>query len=504
MKRGGVQTSRSHPRDTSAQNGKNSRVEPRLEPYPAEIAAIRRLPYGLKSFRRLARLLGLEIHPFQTFMLGFYFAGVTELIILISKKNGKTTLLAALALYHLLMKPNAECVIGASSRDQATILFNQAARLVMDAKLERRALPEERRYMRYEGVFEVLKGYRVIKFEQGRIRVLAADADTADGVIPTLALVDELHRHPSGELYGVFRDGLLNSAQMITISTAGSSMDSPLGKLLARAREFAVEQEDRRRTYSSPDGSFVLVEWALGEGDDPHDLKAVESVNPAPWHTKTTLRQRHDSPSTSPGQWLRFACGIWTEGEEPWVHPQIWDQRRADLGNISDGDRVFVAIRAGAGIGIGIAAPRGDGGVAVAVQLIPAPLSGRAALRDAEFALRRICERYDVQEIAFDPDQFQRSAEILDQEGLPMIEIPQRPQRLAQATATLWRLISAGLLQHDGDLSLRDQVLAGQTKETSMGWRLEPNAHTAGLVALAMAVHQATQVPSEPPTFVAI
>ena len=59
--------------------------------------------------------------------------------------------------------------------------------------------------------------------------MLAADADTADGVIPTLAIVDELHRHPSGALYGVFRDGLLGDGQMVTISTAGATLDSPLG-----------------------------------------------------------------------------------------------------------------------------------------------------------------------------------------------------------------------------------------------------------------------------------
>jgi phage terminase large subunit-like protein len=54
--------------------------------------------------------------------------------------------------------------------------------------------------------------------------VLAADVDTADGVIPTLALVDEMHRHKSAGLYGVFRDGLgARDGQMLTISTAGDN-----------------------------------------------------------------------------------------------------------------------------------------------------------------------------------------------------------------------------------------------------------------------------------------
>ena len=163
--------------------------------------------------------------------------------------------------------------------------------------------------------------------------MLAADADTADGVIPDLAIVDELHRHPSGALYGVFRDGLLGDGQMITISTAGAT------RLAARepperARAFDVEQVKKRRTYTSPDGSFVLVEWALDTDDDHQDLNLVKDVNPAPWHTKTALRRRRDSPSTTLGQWLRFACGIWTAGDEPTTAARLWDAARVDIGGV--------------------------------------------------------------------------------------------------------------------------------------------------------------------------
>lgn len=85
-----------------------------------------------------------------------------------------------------------------------------------------------------------------------------------------------------------------------------------------------------------------------------------------------------------------------------------------------------------------------------------------------------------------------------------MIEVPQRPIRLAAATATLWRLVSARLLHHDGNPELRAQVLAGQTKETTSGWRLEPTAQTSALVALAMACHRATSPPDEAPAFVVL
>src|SRR6185436_18887295 len=148
-------------------------------------------------------------------------------------------LLAALALYHLLMTPNAEAVIGASSREQAALLHRQATMLIERAGLDRRALPGDRREpTRYPGVFEVREGMHVIRFESGRLRVMPHEVRTADGVIPTLALVDELHRHPTGELYRIYRNGLLAGGQMITISTAGASLDSPLGKLLEKARTY--------------------------------------------------------------------------------------------------------------------------------------------------------------------------------------------------------------------------------------------------------------------------
>jgi phage terminase large subunit-like protein len=432
----------------------------------------------------------LIIHGYQQKMLDAYFAGATETIIIVPKKNGKTTLLGALALYHLETVPGAECVIGASSRDQATILFNQAAGLVRRAGLED---------------FDIKRGYREIRYNGGRIRVLAADANTADGVIPTLALVDELHRHPSGELYGVFRDGLgPRGGQMITISTAGAKMDSPLGAIRTKAHDMEGFTRDGAYNYvQSSDGSFVFHEWCL-DAEDPDDMRAVKEANPAPWHTIAALQRRHDSPTTTPGQWLRFACGIWTEGEEPWLTAAAWDRLAVDIGGVEDGEEVVLAIRAGTGCGVGIAAMRPDDAVAVRAEIIAPPPGSRVPLEVIERLIVELCERYDVQGIAYDGEQFMRSAELLRERGLPMVEVPQRPQRLAQATATMWRLVSAGLLRHDGARDLRSQVLLGRTKETVAGWYLVPDGQTPGLIAVAMAAHQATQMPADPPRFIAL
>jgi phage terminase large subunit-like protein len=430
------------------------------------------------------------LEPFQSKILADFFAGVPQTIIVIPKGNGKTTLLAALALFHLMTTTDAEVIICAASRDQASILLDQARGLVIRSPVGEQVWAHQREIRRRDG--------------RGRIRVLASDVDKIDGLIFTLGLIDELHRHTRSELYGIFRDGLDKRAgQMVTISTAGSSANSPLGQMRLAAHSMKTFRRTGVYNHARSE-ALAWHEYALEDTDDLRNLKLIKQANPASWLTPGRLKRRRDDPSMTPAQWARFACNVWTEGETPWIDPVTWDQRMAQLGNLSEGDRVYVAIRAAAGVGIGIVAPRTDERVAVRAELIPPPPGGRVGLRDAEFALRRICERYDVVEIGYDNDHFGRSADLLLEAGLPMVEVAQRPQRLAQGTATLWRLISAGLLQHDGDPELRAQVLAGQTKETTTGWYLVPTPQTAGLIALAMACHMATEVEAEPPAFVAL
>jgi phage terminase large subunit-like protein len=471
------------------------------EAYPAEIVAIRKMPYGLRGFRRFAKLLGLRVYPFQAFLLAFYFAGVIELIILIPKKNGKTTLLSVLALYHLLMIPRAEAVIGAASKEQAAILHRQATLLIESAGLERRALPHEYGKRagptRYEGVFEVREGMHVIRFEQGRLRVMPHEARTGDGVIPTLALVDELHRHPTGELYQVWRNGLLAGSQMITISTAGSDLDSPLGKLLTKAREsYAVEKVRKRRTYRSPSGQVVLVEYALDPDDDPDDMRLVLQANPAPWVTREVLQGRKDSPMETVGSWARLACNLWIAGDDgPVVDGPTWDALRVDVGGLADGDTVYLATRITqqGGVGIGIAAPKPEGRIAVRAEMLPYDFPG------LEFALRRLADRYDVRVIyGYAPQYGLGGVQVITDGGLPLEDQAQSPRVLMEATSTFMALVASGKLIHDGDPELRKQVMSALVKEAPTGSYFVPSKEVQGLIAVILAADQASQPPSKP------
>ena len=446
----------------------------------------------LDAFGRFCAALALEdgrpfsLEDFQRKLLGDYFAATRETVVIISKKNGKSTLCAAVALFHLLTTPDAECVIAASSRDQAQILFDQAAGFVKRSPgLQKR--------------LTVKRGYREIRGATGgRIRVLAADADTADGVIPTLALVDELHRHNSAELYQVFRDGLgPRHGRMLTISTAGDDDASPLGELRTAAYTLPVRERDGAYRYcASADGAFVLHEWALEPGADVGDMALVKSANPASWHTTENLRERHDSPSTTSWLWKRFACGIWVRGgAEKWLEPATWESC-ADPRPIPDGADVVLGFDGSFNQDATaiVAVTPGDvphiDVVKVWERTAEMPDDWTVPIADVEHEIRMACKRWHALELVADPYRWQRSLEILRDERVAgeVVEYPQTPSRMIPATTRFAEAVANKALSHTGDPDLARHVDNAVLRVGSQGAQLSKiSKRSARRIDLAVA-----------------
>lgn len=397
-------------------------------------------------------------------MLGDYFDGCRESLILIPKKNGKTTLLAALALFHLCTTDNAACYIGAASRDQATILYDQA-----------RGLVERSEWLADE--VDVKAGYRQIRSrrDSGMIRVLAADAGTADGVLPTLALVDELHRHKSADLYGVFRDGLgPRDGRMMTISTAGDDEDSPLGQLRARAYREGVKQKGAYRTVRTR--GFAMHEWALEPDADVTDLELVKTANPAPWQTVEALAERLDSPSMTPWAWARFACGIWGQGAERAFDPELW----AELESLNE------QIPEGATVCLGFdGARRRDTTALVAVDVKtgllnvvgywPRPLDAddewEIPEEEVDEAVAHAFDRWKVFRLYGDPPYWETALDRWAGEYGKETVVrwwTNRVKLMALALRAFRNDMRSRALSHDGDVDLADHVRNAVVRKTKM------------------------------------
>jgi phage terminase large subunit-like protein len=438
---------------------------------PSVVAPVRG---ELGSFARFCSALTLEqggplvLEPFQQRLLSDYFDGIVETLVLIPKKNGKTTLLAALALYHLIVTPDAECVIGAASRDQASILYEQAVGFVSRSQgLQERVVSK--------------RGYREVRSRHhgGRVRVLAADVDTADGIIPTLALVDELHRHKSTGLYGVFRDGLgPRHGQMLAISTAGDRETSPLGLMRSAALRLpGVEHEGKYRHVVTGDAAFALHEWALDDSDDTDDLQLVKQVNPASWQTIEMLAQRHSSPSMLPWQWQRFACGIWTGAESWWLKPEDWEATDVD-DQLAPGQTIALGFDGSRyNDATGLVACRMDDGLVQTLGLWEAPKGVReweVPAGEVDAAVAEAFETYRVARAYFDPPLWQTEIDSWARDyGDAVIRYPTNRARFMAATERFRTDVREGLVPHVIDDNLTRHILAATVRETRGGYWLE-------------------------------
>ncbi len=442
----------------------------------------------LGTFERFCSGLPLEdgeplvLEPFQRVLLFDYFDGVVETLVLLPKKNGKTTLLAALALYHLIVTPNAECVIGAASRDQASILYEQAAGFVTRSTyLQKRVVAK--------------RGYREIRKQgaAGRVRVLAADVDTADGVIPTLALVDELHRHKSAGLYGVFRDGLgPRHGQMITISTAGDHERSVLGQMRAAARKLPdVEREGRYSHVRTPDMSFAMHEWSLDREDDVENLQLVKQVNPASWQTIELLAQRLKSPSTLPWQWARFACGVWTSAEGYWVRPEDWDAL-GTLASIAPGESVTLGFDGSRyGDSTALVACRVEDGLLQLLGLWEAPRGDRdweVPGGEVDAAVAQAFERFRVVRFYCDPPLWQTEIDswARDFGSEIVVRYPTNRSRFMAALERFRTDVANGSIPHEDDAALTRHIFAAQMRDVRGGYWLD-KATTSDRIDAAIA-----------------
>ena len=97
---------------------------------------------------------------------------------------------------------------------------------------------------------------------------------------------------------------------------------------------------------------------------------------------------------------------------------------------------------------------------------------GQVPIVDVENAIRSACRRWRVLEIAADPFRWTRSLQLLDGEGLPVLEYPQSPGRMAPATARFYEAVVNRNLTHSGDSRVARHVGNAVLREDTRGARL--------------------------------
>lgn len=250
--------------------------------------------------------------------------------------NGKTTFTAELVLYGCDWAPRPWIPVGASSRDQAKILYTQCKGFVEDTPgLEKR--------------FECFDGYRSIlplnpatgKKRPGRgIEICPWDPDSNDGVIPYPFFVcDELHRHPDMSLWRLWKGKCKKrTAVGVGISTAGQP-----GEEFETARD---KMRDTAQTRTKRHGGTIyrgtrhsMIEFRLENPEKALDPKAVAAVNPLSLLTETDFAEELESPNFDKGDWMRLKCCIAARSASAAISDEEWAKAIAGLTALPPGER---------------------------------------------------------------------------------------------------------------------------------------------------------------------
>lgn len=417
-------------------------------------------PFTVDHWRRYSRLMVLdngaqwEPEEFQVEFARDVFSGVPEVWLIVPEGNGKTTLLSGIALYHADFTPDAAVPMAAASRDQCGLLLSQAAGFV-------------RRTPGLERSFRVFEGYRRIKAlrTNGLIQVFAADDATGDGIIPTLPLFDELHRHRSLKLYRTWRGKLdKRGGTLAGISTAGEP-GSEFEVTRERARTEATKVRRRRngRHLRCESSGMILHDFALRDGDDPSDLAAVKDANPFSGITVESLARKRESPSITVGHWRRFVCNLATRTEAAAVGEQEWTERGTDecpkprqpcdvgldIGWRWDTTALSPLFRVG------------DGLLLHRSKILVPPRDGNSM--DPERitdAFEELHDQHPIERVVMDIAAGEEIAHWLSSDlGVEVVEHSQKSDPMADAAGKFMEGLRAGTLRHSRDPDLTRHVM---------------------------------------------
>ena len=216
-----------------------------------------------------------------------------ETMFLVGRKNGKTTLMAGIALYLLTAdyEGAAEIYSVATKKDQARKALTEAVNMIKQSP-ELRALLKKRRN-------DVYFAATSSKFE-----ALASDSNTLDGLNSHGVIIDELHAIRDRNLYEVMKQSTSSRRQplIVMITTAGTVRECIFDDMYDYACRVADGEE--------VDEAFLPILYELDERSEWLDPKMWIKANPGLGKIKQveTLRSFVERAKKNPADRAGVLC----------------------------------------------------------------------------------------------------------------------------------------------------------------------------------------------------
>lgn len=233
----------------------------------------------------------------------------------IAKKNGKSTLISALTLFHLVAdnEMGAQCYLAAVDRDQAKTIFNEAFAMMSQS-------PELSEILTHTATKNLIEFPATFS----KLVAITGIANSNEGKNISFCCIDELHAHKNRLLFDALRYGGSSRTQPLffCITTAGSNRQT-----------ICYEQHQHAKRVLSGeviDTSFLPLIFAADPSDDLMSVDTWRKANPS-LGTTINLKAFEDEAKqarNSASSWAtfcRYRLNLWVSSEFKFIPRDKWD-----------------------------------------------------------------------------------------------------------------------------------------------------------------------------------
>lgn len=467
----------------------------------------------------------LLLEPFQIFIIcavyGFRSKKdigrrmVTDVIVFIPRKAGKSTLTAVIALYELMWgEAGSEVYTLATTREQAGIVFHAATGFIEN-------MPGD-----VASLFNVSR-HQITKAgdSQSVFKALSRDTKkTGDGMNPACAIVDEAAQIVDRNSIEVIHSGMVarKNPLRIYITTASFTKETKFYEDMTLLESMLNgEAEDNPRWFG--------LLYTLDPQDDWRDPSVWSKVNPMHGISvfEEAIAQRAEEAKHKPAALNEFLCktlNVYVSANAAWVDRSFWDHPSCKIVP----DRVPEAVF----MGFDLAATRDLNAVCTlkrfaaddfeaefkfflpedGLALIPkhygdifrvAKNSGILHItqgnvmddREISDYIIAQCGKYEVKEIGFDAYNAASLVARLHEAGLPVKKVGQGMAVLSNPSKHIEKLIMQYSIKHDGNPFVGWQLGNCEVYEDVNGNvkvrknEADKSAKVDGIISLIIAMH---------------
>ena len=395
-----------------------------------------------------------------------------EVFLFIAKKQGKTSMVAGFAL-HALAADNeigAQIVSASGDKEQAAIVFNLARRIVEEnPRLSQDVKPFKRSMVCYETASNFI--------------VLSSDVKTKHGPNLSTVIVDEVHVQPNRDLIDTLFAGVAARTQPLKIMLTTAGYDK---------KSICYEYYDYAKKVQQGiiiDDEFLPIIFELDPEDDWKKEENWKKANPnlgktVSWNFMRSEFKKAIERPTYENTFKRLHLNQWTEQDTRWMAVELWDACNDPLiveqlrglscfGGVDLASKIDITASAlifpvgnkihvlphfwmpKENISLRKKRDRVDYDVWVRQGYITAT-EGNVMDNDAVLNYFDDAQKiYNIQEIGVDPWNAQDLMVKMSQNGLNIVEVPQRFKSQSDATKKTEALILSKLLVHGGNPVLR-------------------------------------------------